>query len=163
MLLVGDEEASLLVGTVVRVPSAGVGCARRLAARAARALLRELLEADDTWDRLQCLDQLLRKDAPWVDQLAFHDQDNVWAGSPSAPNPAEGGSGLTLVALAICMWDHPHQGTADFGERLFRAAVGMVMTSEVVVVILTGALTAALLTLATRQFGAVVIRALVSM
>ena len=97
-----------------------------LRALAGTDFMRELLEADDTWDRLQCLDQLLRKDAPWVDQLAFHDQDNVWAGSPSAPNPAEGGSGLTLVALAICMWDHPHQGTADFGERLFRAAVGMV-------------------------------------
>ena len=44
-----------------------------------------------------------------------------------------------------------------------RAAVGMVMASEVVVVILTGALMAAVLTLATQQFGAVVIRALVRM
>ena len=44
-----------------------------------------------------------------------------------------------------------------------RAAVGMVMASEVVVVTLSGALIAAALTLATRQFGAVVIRALVTM
>jgi len=44
-----------------------------------------------------------------------------------------------------------------------RSAVGMVMASEVVVVIVGGALIAALLTLATQQFGAVVIRALVRM
>ncbi len=44
-----------------------------------------------------------------------------------------------------------------------RLAVGMVMASEVVVVILSGALIAAALTLATQQFGAVVIRALVAM
>jgi len=44
-----------------------------------------------------------------------------------------------------------------------RAAVGMVMASEVVVVLLAGALMAAMLTLVTQQFGAVVIRALVRM
>jgi len=44
-----------------------------------------------------------------------------------------------------------------------RSAVGMVMASEVVVVIVSGAMIAALLTLATQQFGAVVIRALVRM
>lgn len=42
-----------------------------------------------------------------------------------------------------------------------RAAVGMVMASEIVVVLATGALLAAILTLATREFGAVLIRALI--
>jgi len=44
-----------------------------------------------------------------------------------------------------------------------RAAVGMVMASEIVVVLATGALLAAILTLATREFGAVLIRALIRM
>ena len=44
-----------------------------------------------------------------------------------------------------------------------RGAVGMVMASEVVVVLVTGALLAAALTFATQQLGATVIRALVRM
>ena len=44
-----------------------------------------------------------------------------------------------------------------------RAAVGMVMASEIVVVLAVGALLAATLTLATREFGAVLIRALIRM
>ncbi len=44
-----------------------------------------------------------------------------------------------------------------------RAAVGMVMASEIVVVLAVGALLAATLTLATREFGAVLIRLLIRM
>ena len=44
-----------------------------------------------------------------------------------------------------------------------RAAVGMVMASEIVVVLAVGALLAATLTLATREFGAVLIRVLIRM
>ena len=44
-----------------------------------------------------------------------------------------------------------------------RAAVGMVMASEVVVVMAAGVVLASLLTLATREFGAVLIRALIRM
>ncbi len=44
-----------------------------------------------------------------------------------------------------------------------RAAVGMVMASEVVAVLAVGALLATMLTLATREFGAVLIRSLIRM